>query len=126
MMGATAYVAVVSDPPLASAARNMVQPDTIDFATIITLVGGTVGGYITYAGTHRMLEAGIHGKEHIRAIAKSSITGIMVTGLMRFLLFLAILGVVVAGKSLAEGAPLLLPPRHLGTPLVKSVLDSSA
>ena len=29
---------------------------------IITLVGGTVGGYISFAGAHRLLDAGIKGK----------------------------------------------------------------
>ena len=42
-------------------------PDTVNFATITTIVGGTVGGYITYAGAHRYLDSGQTGVEHVRA-----------------------------------------------------------
>lgn len=101
MIVATAYVAVVSNPPVGDALRNMVIPEKVDFAVITTLVGGTVGGYITYAGAHRMIDAGIHGPEYVRDIANSSVTGVIVTGVMRFLLFLAILGVVAGGAQIA-------------------------
>ncbi len=100
MIVATAYVAVVSNPPVGDAVKNMVIPEQIDFTIITTLVGGTVGGYITYAGAHRMIDAGISGPEYVKDIAASSVTGIIVTGIMRFLLFLAILGVVVTGVAL--------------------------
>ena len=100
MIVATAYVAVVSNPPVGDALRNMVFPEKVDFAVITTLVGGTVGGYITYAGAHRMIDAGIHGPEYVRDIANSSVTGVIVTGVMRFLLFLAILGVVAGGAQI--------------------------
>ncbi|GAA1756607.1 NRAMP family divalent metal transporter [Rothia terrae] len=101
MILATAYVAFVSNPPVGDAMRNAVMPETIDFATITTLVGGTVGGYITYAGAHRMIDAGVSGLEAVTDITRSSVTGIIITGLMRFLLFLAILGVVATGVELS-------------------------
>lgn len=100
MILATLYVAIVSNPPVGDALKNTVLPEQIDFATITTLVGGTVGGYITYAGAHRMLDAGIHGPEYVKDISRSSVTGIIITGVMRFLLFLAILGVVATGVAL--------------------------
>jgi Mn2+/Fe2+ NRAMP family transporter len=59
MIAMTGYVAVVSGPPVGEALRNAVLPDTIDFLAITTLVGGTVGGYITYAGAHRLVDAGV-------------------------------------------------------------------
>lgn len=96
----TLYVAVVSNPPVGSALKNSVLPEEVDFLTITTLVGGTVGGYITYAGAHRMLDSGQTGAEHVSSVAKSSVTGIFLTGLMRVLLFLAVLGVVTAGAQL--------------------------
>ncbi|MDO4917247.1 MAG: divalent metal cation transporter [Rothia sp. (in: high G+C Gram-positive bacteria)] len=102
MILATAYVAFVSHPPVGDALKNMVVPSTVDFTIITTLVGGTVGGYITYAGAHRMIDAGISGPEYVKDIANSSITGVIVTGLMRFLLFLAILGVVASGAEFAK------------------------
>jgi len=42
------YVVFKSDPPLAEAATKTIMPDKIDAVAIVTLVGGTVGGYITF------------------------------------------------------------------------------
>lgn len=96
----TLYVAVVSHPPVGTALKNTVLPDHVDILTITTLVGGTVGGYITFAGAHRMLDSGHHGPDHVKDVTTSSITGILLTGLMRVLLFLAVLGVVTGGVTL--------------------------
>jgi Mn2+/Fe2+ NRAMP family transporter len=101
MIGLTAYVAVVSDPPVGDALRQTVLPDEISWLVITTLIGGTVGGYITYAGAHRMLDSGLSGPEHAGRVARSSVQGIAVTAVMRVLLFLAILGVVAGGVNLA-------------------------
>jgi Mn2+/Fe2+ NRAMP family transporter len=105
MIGLTLYVAIVSHPPLPSAARNAVWPDRIDFLSITTLVGGTVGGYITYAGAHRLIDAGVRGADHVDEIARASVTGVLVTGVMRALLFLAVLGVVASGAALEPANP---------------------
>lgn len=102
MILVTAYMAFVSEPPVGEALKNTVLPETIDFAVITTLVGGTVGGYITYAGAHRMIEAGVKGPEYVKDISNSSATGVIVTGIMRFLLFLGILGVVAGGATFAK------------------------
>lgn len=96
------YVAIVAAPPLGEALKNTVLPEEVDFLVITTLIGGTVGGYITYAGAHRMLDSGAHGVENVKAISRSSILGIIVTGIMRVLLFLAILGVVSGGVALTS------------------------
>lgn len=106
MISLTIYVAFVSSPPVGEALRQAVFPDTIDFATITTIVGGTVGGYITYAGAHRLLDKGMTGPENLGAVSRAALTGIAVTGLMRFVLFLAVLGVVAAGTriELASGS----------------------
>ncbi|HEX6845897.1 MAG TPA: hypothetical protein VF144_02910, partial [Chitinophagaceae bacterium] len=69
------------------------------------LVGGTVGGYISFAGAHRLLDAGIKGKENLKAVTGSAVRGILITSLMRFVLFLAALGVVWGGVKLATGNP---------------------
>ena len=46
-------------PPVGQAVQqNFLPPDQIDFAIITTIVGGTVGGYICYAGAHRLLDKG--------------------------------------------------------------------
>lgn len=96
----TLYVAVVSAPPLGEALKNTVMPEKIDFLVITTLIGGTIGGYITYAGAHRMLDTGVTGVENVKQITQSSIVGILVTCVMRVLLFLAIFGVVAGGVAL--------------------------
>ncbi|MFI0407708.1 NRAMP family divalent metal transporter [Actinomadura sp. 3N508] len=101
----TLYVAFVSGPPLGDALTQTVAPETVDFLVITTLIGGTVGGYITYAGAHRMIESGVTGPEHVKQINRSAVTGILVTGLMRVLLFLAVLGVVAGGVTLAKENP---------------------
>jgi Mn2+/Fe2+ NRAMP family transporter len=100
MIALTVYAAVVSQPPLGEALRQTVFPDRVDFATITTIVGGTVGGYITYAGAHRLLDKGLTGPEHLGAVSRAALTGIAVTGVMRFVLFLAVLGVVAAGTQI--------------------------
>ncbi|EPJ92264.1 membrane protein, putative precursor [Pseudomonas sp. CFII68] len=97
MIALTLFVAFASNPPLGEALYQTVLPDQINFATITTIVGGTVGGYITYAGAHKLLDRGTTGVENLQAVTKAALGGIMVTGLMRYILFLAILGVVASG-----------------------------
>ena len=100
MIGLTAYIAVTSGPPVGRALRNVVLPEQVSFLAITTLIGGTIGGYIVYAGAHRLLDSGVTGPEHVRDITRGSVTGILITGIMRIVLFLAILGVVTAGAEL--------------------------
>jgi len=105
MIAMTCYVAVVSSPPLGRALANAVMPESVDFLAITTLVGGTVGGYITYAGAHRLLDAGVQGPSRLGEIARASMVGVLITGVMRVLLFLAVLGVVSSGVTLAPENP---------------------
>ncbi|WP_133743318.1 NRAMP family divalent metal transporter [Actinorugispora endophytica] len=107
MIAMTLYVAFVSDPPVGEALRQSVWPDRLDndvFLATVTIIGGTVGGYITYAGAHRLVDAGVSGPENATAITRASVTGIVVTGVMRVLLFLAVLGVVTGGASILDAA----------------------
>jgi Mn2+/Fe2+ NRAMP family transporter len=105
MIGLTAYVAITSGPPVGEALKNTVAPENVDFLAITTLIGGTVGGYITYSGAHRLVDSGVTGPERIGEISRGSVTGVLITGVMRVILFLAILGVVAAGVSLATDNP---------------------
>lgn len=103
MIGLMVYVAVVSKPPVGDALVQSVNVGNLDsamFLALATLVGGTVGGYITYAGAHRMIDSGVKGVDDVQQITTSSVASILVTGLMRALLFLAILGVVASGADL--------------------------
>ena len=97
MIGLTVFVAFASNPPLGEALYQTVLPDQISFATITTIVGGTVGSYITYAGAHRLLDRGTTGEENLAVVTKAALSGIFVTGIMRYVLFLAVLGVVASG-----------------------------
>ncbi|GEO06880.1 putative membrane protein YcsG [Adhaeribacter aerolatus] len=99
------YVAFSSAPPLAEAAIKTFVPETIDFVAIITLVGGTVGGYITFAGGHRLLDAGITGEAALPQIKTSALAGIVVASVIRVFLFLAALGIVARGILLDPNNP---------------------
>src|SRR5688572_16249716 len=99
------YVVFESRPPLPEAALRTVFPETIDARAIVTLVGGTVGGYITFAGAHRLIDAGISGKDALPEVNRSAVTGILLTGIIRVLLFLAALGVIVQGMAIDPANP---------------------
>jgi Mn2+/Fe2+ NRAMP family transporter len=105
MIALTLYVVFESSPPGTEALHRTFVPTTIDLTAIITLVGGTVGGYISFAGAHRLLDAGLTGKENTQAVSRSAITAIVLASVMRILLFLAALGVVAKGISLAADNP---------------------
>jgi Mn2+/Fe2+ NRAMP family transporter len=99
------YIAVTSAPPLAEAALRTIMPLKIDLMTIVTLVGGTVGGYITFSGGHRLLDAGIKGKASLKQVNTSAVMGISVASLVRIFLFLASLGVISKGLSVDASNP---------------------
>ncbi|MCE3282446.1 MAG: rane protein [Chitinophagaceae bacterium] len=99
----TVYIAYSSNPPVTEAIIKTFIPDKLDAKAIVTLVGGTVGGYISFAGAHRLLDAGIKGPANLSRVNKSAINGIVITGIMRVILFLAALGVVTAGIELDGG-----------------------
>ncbi len=105
MIGLTGYIAFTSHPPLATALHHTFVPEVIDSNAIIILVGGTVGGYISFAGAHRLLDSNIIGPEHLNHVSNNSVKGILLASLMRILLFLAALGIVSAGHSLDPSNP---------------------
>ena len=101
-------IIIVVKPPVGDAVVNTFVPATGYSAlvpAIITLLGGTVGGYITFAGAHRLIDAGITGEENLKEINKSSVMGIGIASIVRVFLFLAVLGVVVKGVTLDAGNP---------------------
>ena len=101
-------VILIVKPPVGSALKNTFVPEAGAGAlvpAIITLLGGTVGGYITFAGAHRLIDAGITGEENLKQINKSSVMGIGIATIVRVFLFLAVLGVVVKGATLDASNP---------------------
>jgi Mn2+/Fe2+ NRAMP family transporter len=105
MIGLTLYVAFMSAPPVGEAIVKSVAPETVDMMAIVTLVGGTVGGYITFAGGHRLLEAGLRGRSALPETTRSAVSGVTIASIMRILLFLAALGVVSQGLALDAANP---------------------
>ena len=109
MIGLTLYVMFKTEPPLVDAVHRTFIPEQIDPIAIVTLVGGTVGGYITFAGAHRLLDAGIQGENALPEVSRSSISAILIASTMRIILFLAVLGVVTKGVALNPKNPAETP-----------------
>lgn len=105
MICLTVYIAISSNPPIGEALYRTVWPEKIDMLKIVTLVGGTVGGYISFAGAHRLLDAGIKGRDYLPQVTRSSVSGILITSIMRFVLFFAALGIVAQGIKLSADNP---------------------
>lgn len=99
------YVAVVASPPVGEAVLRTFVPLTLDPLAIVTIVGGTVGGYITFAGAHRLVDAGLTGPAAVRDATRSALLGIGVATVMRVVLFLGALGVVSAGGIIDPANP---------------------
>jgi len=104
-IGLALYVAYISNPPLAEAAIRAVNPIQFSFTAVLTIVGGTVGGYITFAGAHRLLDARITGQRNLPVVNRGALSAIGLASLMRLLLFIAALGVVTAGGKLDPANP---------------------
>ncbi len=105
MIALTLYVCFSSSPPLGEAVYRSFVPETIDAKAIITLVGGTVGGYISFAGAHRLLDSGMKGVGSLPMARRSAVSGILLASVMRIMLFLAALGVISRGLSLENNNP---------------------
>lgn len=107
MLVLTTYVAFASQPPLKTLFRETFWPSRFDYKALLTIVGGTVGGYICFAGAHRMLESSRTGDGNItlKTVRSSASMGILTASLMRYLLFLAALGVVSKGLLVQSGNP---------------------
>jgi Mn2+/Fe2+ NRAMP family transporter len=130
MIGLTGYVVLSAHPPLGLALQRAVMPEQLDAQAIITLVGGTVGGYICFAGGHRLLDSGVKGVSMLPRVDRSAVTGITLAAVMRVLLFLAALGVVTQGLVLKPDNPAAsvfqLAAGHAGYLLFGMVMWSAA
>ncbi len=99
------FIAISAHPPLLQALHRTIIPEKISMVAIATIVGGTVGGYLTFSGAHRLLDAGIKGKENLRQVNRSALSGIIISTIMRFVLFLAVVGVLTHGAVLDKDNP---------------------
>jgi Mn2+/Fe2+ NRAMP family transporter len=101
----TVAVMLSSRPDYLAALRAAFLPGRVAFLPIVTLMGGTVGGYITFSGVHRLLDAGIGGPGDVPHLTRAAGLGIGITALMRVVLFLAVLGVVGSAGTLDPANP---------------------
>ncbi|HUR65567.1 MAG TPA: NRAMP family divalent metal transporter [Chitinophagaceae bacterium] len=101
----TLFIVFSAHPPLLEAVQHTIVPEKISLIAIVTVVGGTVGGYLTFSGAHRLLDAGIKGKESLKEVDRSALTGIIISTIMRFILFLAAVGVLSHGAILDQNNP---------------------
>ena len=99
------YVAVAAAPPLGEAVIRTFVPLTLNPLAIVTIVGGTVGGYITFAGAHRLIDAGVTGPAAVPEATWAALLGIAVATVMRVVLFLGALGVVSSGAAIDPANP---------------------
>ena len=104
-IGLTLFIVYAAHPPILEAVHHTFIPEKISLIAIVTIVGGTVGGYITFSGAHRLIDAGISGSEHIKFVTKSATTGIIISSFMRYILFLAAVGIVSQGIHLDKNNP---------------------
>lgn len=88
------------------AAASIFNPGDVSLLMmpLITLLGGSCGGYITFSGAHRLLDAGFSGEKDLPHVRKSVLMGVSVSGLIRMLVFLAVLGVVTANPGVTLDA----------------------
>lgn len=98
-------VAIISEPPLGEVAKGLgsfeklMDSNSGMFLALTTLLGGSCGGYIAFSGAHRLLDAGISGPENIGHVRKSVLQGCGTSGVVRILLFLAVLGTCMSGTQ---------------------------
>ena len=95
---------VATAPPVGQAVAGTVAPHGLPFLPILTLIGGTVGGFITYSGAHRLIDAGITGAGNLKRIHRGALTGVLVACVLRIALFLGFFGVIAAGSHLANSS----------------------
>ena len=98
-------IAFISQPPIGQAMQHTFVPVEFDALATITLVGGTVGGYISFAGAHRLLDSGFSGEKDLPQTNRGAGSAILLTAIIRYLLFLATLGVVMSGTDINAGNP---------------------
>ena len=109
-------VAIISKPPVGDVAAGLVAFDKFPtmFVVLTTLLGGSCGGYIPFSGAHRLVDAGVEGASNFR---KSVTQGVLTSGTVRILLFLAVLG--TCGLA-AENAGIISAAANGGNPAAEA------
>ena len=96
-------VAIVADlsPPPGGQGFNHIKPTKVPlmFIAMTTMLGGSCGGYQPFAGSHRLLEAGVTGPDNVGHVRRSVVQGCGTSGVVRILMFLAVLGTCTIGTA---------------------------
>lgn len=104
-----ALVTFKTNPPVILSLQGAIMPKSFPVFAILTLIGGTVGGFIPFSGAHRLIDAKVTGIENLDEINKSVNLGMIASALVRILMFLATLGVIVKGFSIDALNPAASP-----------------
>ncbi|NBI65641.1 divalent metal cation transporter [Pseudoflavonifractor sp. 60] len=120
-------VAIKSQPPMGEVVKGLgsfdklFDSETKMFTALTTILGGSCGGYIAFSGAHRLLDAGISGPENVGHVRRSVIQGCGTSGLVRILLFLAVLGTCTVGTTwVAENAKIITDAANGGNPAAEA------
>lgn len=88
--------------PFREAITDSFLPKEINLPILLTIMGGTVGGYISFAGAHHLVDSGI---SDFRKIRQGAVRGIVITSVMRYLLFLVALAAIATGLEISKDNP---------------------
>lgn len=101
------YVSFITKPPVGQVVERCINPKSLKelMFPIVALLGGTVGGYITFSGGHKLIDNKITGIKNVDRITKSAVLGVIIASTMSVLIFLAVLGVVNQGAILESSNP---------------------
>lgn len=120
-------VAIRSQPPMGEVVKGLgafdklFDSETKMFTALTTILGGSCGGYIAFSGAHRLLDAGISGPENVGHVRRSVLQGCGTSGLVRILLFLAVLGTCTVGTTwVAENAQIITDAAKGGNPAAEA------
>lgn len=105
MIGLLLYMVWAAAPPWAAIGRHALLPERVEPLAILTIVGGTVGGYISFAGAHRLLETQGQAQGKRSVAGWGAVSGILLASAMRVLLFAVVAGALAAGLVLPAENP---------------------
>lgn len=106
-----AYAFTATDVPydvtLAKTVLPMIDYDIV--TTIAMMVALSIGGYISFAGAHRLIDVEITGEKYKTAVTRSAVYSVIIVTVTRLLLFFTILGlsrsnVILFKDNLLESA----------------------
>lgn len=109
------YAVFTVNPPI-----NMILHKNLDpkhFRSLVfpmmTIIGGTIGGYISFAGGHRLIETGMIGKSNFKKINSGACIGVVIPAFIRLMLFFAVLGLINKGGNFDSMNPETLALKHV-------------